>query len=698
MYKVTLFLVMIVAHIGISQEANPLIAPFNTPFNTIPFDKIQHQHFMPALEAEIKNSKAKVLGIVNNKKKPTFENTIIPYEQAGIGISRVTKPLFHLNGAEKTPEIQEVVKIATQKLNDYRDEIVNNQKLFKKIEKIYSRKDKLKIDQESKMLIEKTYKSFVRNGVNLPDTKKAELKAINDELSALSIKFSENVLNATNAYKMHITDEAQLKGLPSFVLEAAALAAKKKDLEGWVFTLQAPSFGPFLQYADNRKLREEIFKAFNTRAAKEADTNNDALVERIVNLRHQKAVILGYNTWAEYTLEERMANKVDIVYDFLNKIKDAATPVAKQEMQELLDYAKKNGFDGDKIERWDYSYYTEKLKKEKLSINDELLKPYFKLENVLEGMFELSNKLYGITFVKNEKIPTWHEEVMVYEVYDHDGSLLAIWYGDYFPRPGKRSGAWNNTLRGQYVLNGEEYRPHVVNVCNFSRPTETKPSLLTHYEVVVLFHEFGHAMHDIFAKGKYSSLTGTSVAWDFVELPSQLFQNFVYEPEVLKMFARHYETNESIPDELIKKISESSTFMQGMTTSRQLSLGLIDMHWHTNQGKDKTIDQVEQEADITRQFFPKTEDFRVSNAFSHIFSGGYSAGYYSYKWAEVLDADGFEFFKENGLISRDAGDAFRNNILSKGGSEKPMELYKKFRGREPDPKAMLIKAGLYTRA
>jgi len=697
MYKLIFSFFMMVTLSVVCEAQNVFLnEKYNTPFETVPFDKISHDDFMPAIKVALKQGRKDIDNIVNQKAKPNFTNTIVALENAGNDISKVSKVLFHLNSAEKTHEIQQVVKEMTPLLTEYRNDISLNSKLFKRVKKVWDSRKTLNLNKEDAMLLEKTYKGFARNGANLSKKDKEKLRAINQKLSDLSISFSENVLNASNEYQLHLKDKADLAGLPDFVIEAAALAAKKKELDGWIFTLQITSYGPFVKYAENRELREKIFKAYNSRAADGGQYDNSNNIYEIASLRHQKAQLLGYKTWAEYILEERMANTEKIVFDFLNNVKEKAEAVAKREMDDLLAFAKREGFTGQKLERWDQSYYSEKLMKEKFSINDEVLKPYFQLENVLQGLFDLTNDLFGLTFKRNDDIQGWHEDVVAYEVYDANGKMMAIWYGDYFPRPGKRAGAWNNTLRGQWVEKGMEYRPHVVNVCNFSKPTETKPSLLTHYEVVVLYHEFGHALHDMLAEGNYSSVSGTSVAWDFVELPSQWFQNYVYEPEILQRFAKHYETGQPIPVELVNKVKESSTFMQGIATMRQLSLGMIDMEWHTSDPTGKTVRSVEDKADITAQFYPKGTNSNVSNAFSHIFSGGYSAGYYSYKWAEVLDADAFEYFKEKGLVNREVAQSFRDNILSKGGSEKPMELYKKFRGREPLPDAMLRRSGLLT--
>lgn len=688
---------LIMSAVMTAQEkvtTNILNQEFDTPFGTVPFDRINPEDFVPAMMIALEEGRKEIALITENPAAPDFYNTVVALEQSGKSINRISRILMHLNGAETNPTIQKNVRELSPMLTEYRNDISLNEKLFSRIKAVYDQRDKLKLDPESAMLLEKSYKSFARNGANLDAEKKDKLRAINKELSDLSIKFSENILNETNEYELHIMDAQELVGLPDFVKESAAGAAKKAGKEGWIFTLHAPSYGPFMQYSDNRLLREKLFRAFNARGFQDNKNNNTGNIEKLVNLRYEKAVLLGYQTWADYILEERMANSKQIVIDFLEDIKKYAEPVAQKEMEELTMYARNNGFMADSLQRWDVAYYSEKLKKEKYDVNDEILKPYFKLENVLDGIFRLTNELFGITFKRNTDIKGWHEDVMAYEVYDHDGKLLAIWYGDYFPRAGKRAGAWNNALRSQWVENGVEYRPHVVNVCNFSKPTESKPSLLTFYEVRTLYHEFGHALHDMLANGKYASVSGTSVAWDFVELPSQLMENFVFEPEVLRMFAKHYETGELIPEALIEKIKASANFMSGMATVRQLSFGFLDMAYHSNKPAGISVAEIEKKADLTNRFYPQLDQYAISTAFSHIFAGGYSAGYYSYKWSEVLDADAFDLFKEKGVFNKDVAKSFRDHILSKGGSEKPMELYKKFRGREPRTEAMLRRAGL----
>ncbi|NBA87679.1 M3 family peptidase [Emticicia sp. CRIBPO] len=673
---------------------NPLLNSFDTLHQTAPYDKIKPEHFIPAIKMAIEEGKKEIETIVNNTDQPDFENTILALEHSGQLLNKVSHILFHLNGAETSPEIQNNVREASPLLTEFSNDISLNPELFKRVKAVWEQMDHLKLDQESKMLLDNTYKGFARNGANLDEKDKERFREINKELSQLSISFSENVLHETNEYALHITQESDLTGLPDFAKEAAKATAASQQKEGWIITLQAPSYLPFMQYAENRELRKELFMAFNSRGYLGNKNDNQENVYQIVKLRYEKARLLGYKTWADYILEERMADSVKIVEDFLADIRQYAEPAAAKELDELTIYARNNGFQDEKLQRWDVSYYSEKLKKEKFAINDELLKPYFKLENVLEGIFTLADKLYGITFKENPDIAGWHDEVKAFEVFDENGELLSVWYGDYFPRTGKRAGAWNNTIQSQWIENGVEFRPHVVNVCNFSRPTETKPSLLTFNEVTTLFHEFGHALHAMLAKGKYSSLSGTSVAWDFVELPSQIMENFAAEPEVLKLFARHYETGELIPDEYIRKIKDSSNFMAGLGNIRQLGLGTIDMKWHSKAPDNESIEEFEAKNDTGAAVYPKVEGISVSTAFSHIFSGGYSAGYYSYKWSEVLDADAFELFKEKGIFNKEVAESFRDNILSKGGSEKPMELYRKFRGRAPKAEAMFKRSGL----
>lgn len=683
-----------------TMNQNPLLQAFSTPHETAPFALIKNEHYLPALKEGIAQGRKEIDAIVNNPAKPTFENTVVALERSGELLSRAVSIMFNLNSSETSPELQGVVREASPLLTEYGNDITLNDKLFARIKAVYETRKSLKLDTESAMLLEKAYKRFARNGANLDEKGKERLRAIDKEMSQLSLRFGENVLNETNEYEMLVTDEKELAGLPDFVREAARGAAKQKKKEGestpgWLFTLQAPSYGPFMQYADNRALRQKLFMAFNARGFRGDKNDNSAIIKNMVNLRYERANLLGYKTHADFVLEESMAGSKDKVQGFLNELVGYAKPAAEKQLAELNAYAKAHGFTGDRVEQWDYSYYSEKLKKEKYDFDDEILKPYFKLENVLEGVFTVANKMYGLTFKENKAIPVYNPEVRTYEVFDRNGKFLAVFYGDYFPRPGKRSGAWMNDVQGQKIVNGVNIRPHIVNVCNFSRPTETKPSLLSFYEVTTLFHEFGHALHGMLANGQYESLSGTSVPRDFVELPSQVMENWCYDPEALRLFARHYQTNEVIPNELVEKIRASQNFMAGMANLRQVRLGMIDMYWHSQKPTNESVTEVESRIDSLVQLLPLVKGVAVSPAFSHIFAGGYSAGYYSYKWSEVLDADAFDAFKEKGgLNNREVAEKFRANVLEKGGSEKPMELYKKFRGREPSPKAMLKRSGL----
>ncbi len=683
---------------------NPLLQPFQTPHETAPFPLIKNEHYLPAVTEGIAAGRKEIEAIASNKAKPTFANTIVALERSGDQLSRATSVLFNLNAAETNPELQKIVKEVSPMLTEYGNDITLNEQLFARIKSVYdnraSLRDSRQLDGESQMLLEKTYKRFARNGANLNEADKTKLRAIDKELSQLSLQFGENVLNETNEYVMEVTDERELSGLPDFTKEAAKKVATEKKLAGWAFTLQAPSYGPFMQYADNRGLREKLYRAYNGRGFHGDKNDNQSIIKRMVELRYDRANLLGYKTHADFVLEESMAGSSQKVKSFLDELVQYARPAAERQLNELTTFAKANGFTADRIEQWDYSYYAEKLKKQKLDLDDEMLRPYFKLDNVLQGVFTVANKLYGITFKENSAIPVYNPEVKAYEVFDQNGTFLAVFYGDYFPRAGKRSGAWMNDVQGQKIVNGVNLRPHIVNVCNFTRPvvvsaTDTRPSLLTFYEVTTLFHEFGHALHGMLANGQYESLSGTSVPRDFVELPSQVMENWCYTPEALNLFARHYQTGEVIPQALVEKIRASQNFMAGIANLRQLRFGLTDMYFHDRKPTGESVTDAESHADSLVNLFPRVKGTSFSTAFAHIFAGGYSAGYYSYKWSEVLDADAFEFFQENGgLNAKEVAQKFRQNVLEKGGSEKPMELYKKFRGREPSPQAMLRRSGL----
>ena len=674
---------------------NPLLESFQTLYETAPFELIENKHFLPAIIEGIAAGRNEVAVIAESEAVPTFINTVVALERMGDQLGRATSVLFNLNAAETNPELQQIVKEAAPMLTEYGNDITLNARLFARIKSVYDGREELQLDVESQMLLEKTYKRFARNGANLDDEDKTRLRVMDSELAKLSIQFGENVLNETNEYVMNVPDENDLAGLPDFAKEAAKKVAEEKSLTGWAFTLQATSYGPFMQYADNRNLREKLYRAHNERGFRADKNDNQENINRMVELRYERANLLGYSTHADFVLEESMAGSSQKVNSFLAELVQHARPAADRQIGELTDFAIGNGIIGNRLQQWDYSYYAEKLKKEQLDLDDEMLRPYLKLENVLEGVFTVANKLFGITFKESNTIHVYNPEVKAYEVFDRDGAFLAVFYGDYFPREGKRGGAWMSDLRGQKIVNGVNIRPHIVNVCNFTRPSDTRPSLLTFYEVTTLFHEFGHALHGMLANGQYESLSGTNVPRDFVELPSQVMENWCYTPDALTLFARHYQTGEVIPQTLIAKIRAGQNFMAGIATLRQLRFGLTDMYFHDRKPTGESITDVESRVDSLVSLFPQVAGTSFSTAFSHIFAGGYSAGYYSYKWSEVLDADAFEYFQENGgLAAHDVARQFRQNVLEKGGSEKPMDLYKKFRGREPSPQAMLRRSGL----
>ncbi len=674
---------------------NPLLSIRQTPFNTPPFNEIKNQHFLPAIKELVERAKSEIESIMNHNAAPTFDNTLKALEKSGKDLDRASSIFFNLNSAETSDEIQALAREISPILTEFSNDILLNERLFLRVKYVYENEDQSTWSEEQKTLCEKTFKGFVRNGALLNEDEKSQLRAIDVELSKLSLEFGEHVLAETNKYEMVLDDENDLAGLPDSIKEMAAHTAKEKGHDGkWVITLDYPSYVPFMTYAENRGLRRELSLAFSSKAFKGDELDNQEIVKKIVNLRNKRAQLLGYETHAHFILEERMAQSPQKVMDFLSEVRTYGKPGAEQDVRAVAEYASQ--LDGlTDLQKWDFAYYSEKLKKEKYSIDDELLKPYFQLDNVAKGVFKTAGLLYGIHFVENREIQKYHDEVTVYEVLDENNKHVAVFYADFFPRPGKRAGAWMTSYAGQYKDNEGDHRPHVSIVCNFSKPTETKPSLLTFNEVTTLFHEFGHALHGMLANGSFESLSGTSVYWDFVELPSQIMENWCYEKECLDLFARHYETGEPIPEELIKKIKDSANFMEGYQTMRQLSFGLLDMAWH---GQDNSsvedIDAFEKAIFAETDVLPAVPGTNMSCSFSHIFQGGYSAGYYSYKWAEVLDADAFEYFKENGIFNEEVADKFKRHILSAGGSEHPMKLYKRFRGKEPDVKPLLRRAGL----
>ena len=674
---------------------NPFFSKFNTPFNTIPFDQIKVEHYMPAIEEGIKQGLAEVNAIVNNTSTPDFSNTIEALEKVGPLLELVSTTFSNMNLAETSKEMQAIAKEMSPKLSDYSNDIMLNVELFKRVEEVYNNKHTYTLTPEQSTLLDKTYKGFVRNGSKLNDEQKEKLRNIDKETAQLSLSYSENVLAESNAFELVITNESDLAGLPEGTIEAAKLTAKERGKENaWVFTLDYPSYGPFMTYSENRNLKEQMFKAFGSKAFKNNEHDNQEILKKIAVLRHERAVLLGYKSHADFVLEERMAESPQKVFSFLENLLDNALPFAKDELNELKVYIKKNNGPDD-LKKWDIPYYAEKLKKEKFSIDDELLRPYFKLENVIAGVFETAKRLYGLTFHQRNDIPKYHKEVTTYEVKNVDGDFLAVFYADFFPRASKRQGAWMTSFVNQKIENGLNIRPHVSIVCNFTKPTESKPSLLSFDEVTTLFHEFGHALHGMCANTNYGSISGTSVYWDFVELPSQILENWCYEKECLDLFAKHYETGEAIPADYIQKIIDSSNFQSGLATIRQIGLATLDMAWHSqNTQYVASVKDFELTAIAKTELMPSVPETCTSCSFSHIFPGGYSSGYYSYKWAEVIDADAFEAFKEKGIFNQEVATSFYKNILSAGGSEHPSILYKRFRGRDADPKALLRRSGL----
>ncbi len=669
---------------------NPLL----TPFDTAPFSKIKNEHFKPAFLKAIEDARSEIEAISKNTAAPTFENTIEALEFAGQQLDRISSVFFNLNSAETNEEIQKIAQEISPLLSEFSNDITLNEDLFKRIKAVYEQRGQLELTIEQDTLLDKKYKSFSRNGANLPEDKKIRLRQIDTELSKLKLKFGENVLAETNTFEMPIDDEEQLAGLPEGEKEAAAQLAKSKGKEGWMVTLDYPSYIPFMKYAKNRELRKKLSLAFGSKGFHNDKFDNQENVLKIVNLRHERAVLLGYKTHAHFVLEERMAETPEKVHAFLNELLEKAKPAAEREFKQLEDFTKDLD-DIDQLQKWDASYYSEKLKQKLFDLDDEKLKPYFKLENVIAGVFKVAEKLFGLRFEEVFDIDTYHKEVKTYHVTDDKGNYISLFYADFHPREGKRGGAWMTSYKPQYVKNGVPVRPHISNVCNFTRSTPSKPSLLTFNEVTTLFHEFGHGLHGMLANTTYPSLSGTSVYWDFVELPSQIMENWCYEKEALELFATHYKTGEIIPMELVHKIKDSATFQEGMATLRQLSFGLLDMAWHgADPSNIKDVKRHETEAFKGTQLFPDTPETCMSTAFSHIFQGGYSSGYYSYKWAEVLDADAFAYFKVKGIFNKEVATKFKQHILSKGGTEKPMVLYKRFRGAEPKIEALLERAGL----
>jgi Zn-dependent oligopeptidase len=671
-----------------------LTEKFYNKLNTAPFKQIKIEDYIPAFEANIASTRIEIDAICNNPEAPTFANTIEALEFSGESLDRLSNIFFNLNSAETNEEMQKMAQEISPKLTELSNDITLNEVLFQKIKSVYEHRDKLNLNKEQSMLLDKKFKSFSRNGALLGEDKKKRLREIDTELAKLQLTFGENVLAETNNYQLQITNQQDLKGLPDGVVEAAKAVAESKKVEGWVFTLDMPSYLPFVTYAENRNLRREIAIAAGKKSFQKNKFDNQENVLKIANLRHERANLLGYKTHSDFVLEERMAQNPDKVKFFLHELLVKAKPAAKREFEELTHFAIELD-QIDQLQKWDGAYYSEKLKQKLFNLDDEKLKPYFKLENVLSGAFTIAEKLFGITFKEIFDIDKYHDDVQTFEVLDFQNNLVAVFYADFFPRKGKRNGAWMTSYKSQYIKNNINERPHVSIVCNFTPPTATKPSLLTFNEVTTLFHEFGHALHGMLANTTYPSLSGTSVYWDFVELPSQVMENWCYEPEALALFAKHYQTGEIIPQEFVEKIKESANFQEGMATLRQLSFGLLDMAFHSNDPSSIThVKDFEKSAFEGTTLYPDVAENCMSVSFSHIFQGGYSSGYYSYKWAEVLDADAFAYFQEKGIFNQEVAHKFKENVLSKGGTEPPMELYKKFRGYEPNSDALLKRAGL----
>jgi len=684
---------------GITMNAqpiteNPLIKPWNTPFETPPFNEIKPEHYVPAFKYALKMAREDIRYIKQTKGPASFKNTIEALEQSGMLLSRISNIFFNMLEADASEELQKIAYDIMPMVTEYGNDVNLDPELFKRVNVVYKQKATLKLTPEQLMLLEKTYRGFVRSGANLNDEQKLVYRDLSNQLSDLSLKFKDNLLKETNAYTLDITDKNDLKGLPESVLAMAEMTAKSKNKTGWVFDLSAPSFGAFMKYSENRELRKKMFTAYTTRCFKGNENDNSSNVLKYAELRLKIANLLGYKTYADYVLEERMAKSATNVNDFLQKILEASLNAAKNDVKELQEYAKKQGLDGD-LQRWDWSFYTQKLINDKFQINDELLKPYFELEKVKKGVFTLANKLYGLNFKENKKIPVYNSDVTAYEVTDGNGKFLAILYLDFFPRETKSNGAWMTVFREQYKFNGVDHRPLVQIVTNFTKPTADQPALLTFDEVNTFLHEFGHALHGMLSNVTYSSLAGTSVYRDFVELPSQIMENFTAEKQFLDLFARHYKTNELIPATLIKKIKDYNNFQAGYQSVRQLSFAMNDMAWHSiTTPITISVSDFEKNAISKTSLMPEVEGSNMSVSFSHIFDGGYAAGYYGYKWAEVLDADAFSVFQKNGIFNKATATSFRENILSKGGTQDPMVLYKKFRGQEPTIDALLIRSGL----
>ena len=675
-------------------DNNPFLTDYPTLHGTVPFHLIKTEHFEPALRQGMERHNEEIAAIVNQPAAPDFANTIVALEKSGGLLNRVSTVFGNLLSAETSDEMQAIAEKMMPLLSEHSNNITLNEKLFARIKTVYETTDKETLSQEDRMLLQTTYDGFIRSGANLTPEQKERFRQISSEMSVLTLRFSQNNLKETNAYELPLAAD-QLDGLPESALNAYAQTAREKGKEGHIVTLQAPSFVPFMKYSQHRELRRQLYMAYNTQCTHDNEYNNQEIVQKLVNLRLERAQLLGFQTVADYVLTQRMAENSENVYRLLNQLLDAYAPTAHQEVQEVQALAKELEGEDFELLPWDWAFYSEKLKEKKFNLNEESLRPYFELNRVIEGVFGLATRLYGITFQANPDIPVYHPEVTAYEVFDKDGSFLAVLYADFHPRASKRSGAWMTSYKEQWKDENGNSRPHVSVTMNFTKPSADQPALLTFGEVNTFLHEFGHALHGMFADTTYQSLSGTNVYWDFVELPSQFMENFAIEKDFLNTFAQHYETGENIPEELIQRIVDASNFNVAYACLRQLSFGLLDMAWYTRtEPFDGDIQAYEKQAWKKAQILPTVEGTCMTVQFSHIMAGGYAAGYYSYKWAEVLDADAFSLFKEKGIFHPDTANSFRENVLSKGGTEHPMTLYKRFRGQEPGIDALLKRNGI----
>lgn len=670
-----------------NMHQNPLLTESPLPYGAPQFDKIKNSDYLPAFQEAFRQGKQEIDAIVANPDAPTFQNTIEALEYSGSLVNKVGAIFYNLLEADATDELQDIAEKVSPLQTEYSMYISLNDKLFERIKTVYNQRESLGLEPDQMKLLEDTYKSFERSGANLSPEDKKKYSEISEKLSLLTLQFQKNQLSSTNNFQMVLTDEADLAGLPGYIRDMAAQAAKDKGVEGWLFDLSAPSYGGFIKFSDRRDLREKMYRAYNRRAFQD-EWDNTETIRQIVDLRYQEAALLGYKDYADYKTELRMVGNGAAVWDFIEKLRAPALPKAKEEVAELNKYAKSIGFDGDQIRPWDFSYYAEKQRVAKYNLTDEELKPYFRLEDCIDAIFSLANRLYGITF-QPANVPVYHPDVKVYEVRDADGSFLALFYADFFPRATKRSGAWMTEFRGLKIENGVEERPFISLVTNFTKPTADTPSLITHDEFTTMLHEFGHSLHGMLAKGRYPSMTCTNVDHDFVELPSQIMENWGYEKEYLQSFAKHYQTGDALPDSLIAKIKASKNYLSAYYHMRQLQFGILDMNYHTQtkpiQGE---IIKFEKDALLSTDVLPSVPECIISTSFGHIFSGGYAAGYYSYKWAEVLAADGFSLFEEKGIFDKETARKFRH-LLEQGGSVEAAKLYRDFRGHDPEPEALL---------